>query len=73
MGLESGLYCAGPLSNSGVFNEPIENDNYSCIRDEIANWEEYWYSPICRDWYKDQKTRYNSNPETLRGIIDGIY
>ena len=60
MGLEnSAMMCSVPLSDEDFFSEPISVDDYSCPQSslplEYPNWNEKWYSPVCREWYQDQK------------------
>jgi hypothetical protein len=47
---------------------------YSCPKSETTlrgEWNEKWYSPVCRGWYK--QTKENWDPVSKRGIITDLY
>ena len=57
--MESGLLCLHPASYRDFFTEGLDMESYQCQAEDLPftypEWEEYWYSPVCRPWYKDQK------------------
>jgi len=72
-GLKDGFHCLGPMSNGESFNKPQTDKDYNCTRPNIPNWQSKWYSPVCRTWYKQQKTQWESNKKTRRGIMTSLY
>ena len=56
------------LATQKAYAFPMDHDdNYYCIRkDQEPEWNQKWYSPICRGWYQAQETDSNftmlSNP-----------
>jgi len=56
---DSGVMCAAPLMAHSYFTvQKMEDENYNCTRDMVPEyfdeWNEKWYSPLCRDWYIEQ-------------------
>ena len=62
---ESAIQCSAPLTYAEYFFEDVKDPaDYSCTPDlnrtssdlpfSYRTWNEKWYSPVCRDWYKLQ-------------------
>ena len=65
------MFCVGPLANLGIFNTPLDSDDYECLRDDIKDWNPKWYSPVCRGWYKKAIKEYK--PQAKRSISTNLY
>ena len=57
IGFSSGFHCVGPMQNTTLFTEPMTEDGYTCAAPPLAStmqdsWNEKWYSPVCRSWFK---------------------
>lgn len=62
----SGLFCNTPFAINQFFNKPMVDDqNYVCrasdLPHEFSNWNDKWYSPVCRGWYKEQEQKPKQN------------
>ena len=49
----------------------MTSESYKCPESmlpfEYSNWNEKWYSPVCRDWFKESMSAGN------RGMISDPY
>ena len=71
-GLEdSALMCEFTQLPSGWINTPMTSESYQCpasvLPFKYSAWDEKWYSPVCRGWFKDSFAAGN------RGIISDPY
>ena len=59
---ETGMFCNNPLTVQQFYHQAmIKDPDYVC--DETAfpfeydGWNNKWYSPLCRGWYKEQASK----------------
>ena len=68
---DSALLCVRPAESFDYYKNAMEQSDYSCPASEIPfsypEWNEKWYSPVCRDWFKDQRASIS------HGIISDVY
>ena len=68
---DSAVLCAHPIKYFDFYTQSEDNTDYNCLGSDlpitIPNWEEKWYSPVCRDWFKEQKAAPN------HGTLSDIY
>ena len=52
---ESAIFCNVPLEFVGFYVTPMTDESYQCpvsaLPFEYPNWNEKFYSPLCRVWY----------------------
>ena len=63
---ETGMFCNTPLTVNQFFSSPMDGDpDYACPKSEFPHkyptWNPKWYSPLCRGWYKEQKSKSSQN------------
>lgn len=63
--------CTHPATFKKYYVEEMDDVDYSCPASELpfeySDWNEKWYSPVCRDWFKEQR-------ETLKhGTLSDLY
>ena len=66
LGLEkSGLMCNMPMGLNNYADKPMSSASYDCpvevFQFEYPGWNNKWYNPLCRPWYKEQKVKFNQN------------
>ena len=53
---DSGIFCNGPARLSPIFIRPLNISSYECPASSLPisypDWNEKWYSPLCRGWYR---------------------
>ena len=56
---DTGVMCSTPLQEESHFSNPMNDDDYICPAESLPldypNWDEKWYSPLCRGWFQDQQ------------------
>ena len=56
---DSALLCTRPAEVFDYYMRPMKDPDYSCPATELPfsypGWNEKWYSPVCRPWFKDQR------------------
>ena len=56
---DSAILCAHPLQFWSTSISAMTSESYDCPESllpiEYPNWNPKYYSPVCRDWYKDSK------------------
>ena len=56
---DSAVLCSHPNERFDFFNESLDLTDYKCFEEDLPieppEWDEKWYSPVCRDWFKDQR------------------
>ena len=74
---DSAIFCNGPSRFSSLFINELNITDYFCPVDllpyEYPDWNEKWYSPVCRGWYQEQFKKQDQNIITdLYIYADGI-
>ena len=68
---DTAMFCAFPLKISGYMYTEMNNKGYDCPKEntplDFATWNNKWYSPHCRPWYKNQKSHPN------QGTLSDLY
>ena len=69
--VDSGVLCTHPVNYNSYYTGPTSIADYTCEEAELPisppEWDSKWYSPVCRDWFKDQK----ANP--THGTLSDVY
>ena len=54
---DSAVLCSHPTEKFDFFTQNMTIDDYKCIEEDLPieppEWYDKWYSPVCRDWFKD--------------------
>ena len=62
---DSGIFCNLPLNLTPFVYEELQDPDYVCPVEEFPfeykNWDNKWYSPLCRPWYKNQRENQKQN------------
>ena len=68
---DSAVFCSHPIKYFDFYTSIMTDKDYNCPKEELPitppNWNEKWYSPVCRDWFKEQKATPN------HGTLSDIY
>ena len=56
---DSAILCTHPKDFNDYYVNEMTTEGYSCPISELpfeySDWNEKWYSPVCRDWFKKQR------------------
>lgn len=62
------LFCNVPLEFAGFYVAPMTDKDYQCPAAELPleypNWNEKFYSPVCRGWYTQQRSNPTHSTQT---------
>ena len=67
----SAILCTHPVNYNSYYNESMTNKDYQCEEEDLPismpDWDSKWYSPVCRNWFKDQKDNHT------HGTLSDLY
>ena len=67
----SAVLCSHPIKYFDFYTKNETDEDYNCSREDLPidppSWNEKWYSPVCRDWFREQKAAPN------HGTLSDIY
>ena len=67
---DSAIFCNNPMDDVSFYYDEVQNSGYTCPlvklpfeesgdENSYPNWDDKWYSPICRPWFEDAEKNFD--------------